>query len=45
MDNVYLIGYEETPLRWLAFTDIFILNSLFEGLPGVLIEAMAAGVP
>ena len=45
MDNVFLIGHDEKPLRWLAYTDIFILNSLYEGLPGALIEAMAAGVP
>ena len=45
IDNVFLIGYDETPLRWLAFADMFIINSLSEGLPGALIEAMAAGVP
>jgi glycosyltransferase involved in cell wall biosynthesis len=45
LDNVILIGYDETPLKWLAHADIFILNSTSEGLPGALIEAMAASIP
>lgn len=44
LSNVYLIGHDYEPLKWLAYANIFILNSLSEGLPGVLIEAMAAGV-
>lgn len=45
MKNVFFTGFDSTPLQQLAKSDIFILNSLYEGLPGVLIESMAAGVP
>ena len=45
MDNMFLVGYDPDPLKWLACADIFILNSVSEGLPGALIEAMAAGLP
>lgn len=45
LNNVYFIGFTLSPIEWLAKADIFILNSQIEGLPGVLIEAMAAKVP
>jgi glycosyltransferase involved in cell wall biosynthesis len=45
LSNVLFIGHDENPLKWLAYCDLFILTSLYEGLPGALIEAMAAGVP
>lgn len=43
-DRVRFIGYTNNIYNHLANSDIFILNSLYEGLPGVLIEAMAAKV-
>ena len=45
VNNVYFAGFDPGPLKWLSKADAFILNSLSEGLPGVLIEAMAAKVP
>jgi glycosyltransferase involved in cell wall biosynthesis len=45
LNNVYFSGFDPMPLKWLSKADAFILNSLLEGLPGVLIEAMAAKVP
>lgn len=43
--RVLFAGHQADPLPWLAAADLFVLPSLAEGLPGALIEAMAAGLP
>lgn len=43
--TVIFAGHQSDPLPWLAAADVFVLPSLCEGLPGALIEAMAAGLP
>ncbi len=45
INNVHFLGFDPEPVKWLSIADMFILNSKAEGLPGVLIEAMAANVP
>ena len=42
--NVHLIGFKQNPYAYMAQSDLFVLSSSFEGLPTVLIEAMALGV-
>ena len=42
---VIFTGHQADPWPWLAAADVFVLPSLSEGLPGALIEAMAAGLP
>lgn len=37
------VGYQENPLAWIAKADVFALSSRFEGLPNVVIEALACG--
>ena len=37
--NVRVIDYKKNPYKYLRSSDIFILTSLFEGLPNVLLEA------
>ncbi len=44
-DAVYLAGYREDALRYIANADAFVLASTTEGAPMVLVEAMACGVP
>jgi glycosyltransferase involved in cell wall biosynthesis len=44
-DDVYLAGYTENPFSWMARASLFVLSSAWEGLPAVLIEAMACGCP
>jgi glycosyltransferase involved in cell wall biosynthesis len=43
--DVTLPGYAENPLPWMRRASLFVLCSAWEGLPGVLIEALAAGCP
>ncbi|MBB4080226.1 glycosyltransferase involved in cell wall biosynthesis [Lewinella aquimaris] len=42
-DSVILMGYQKNPYKYMARADIFVLSSLHEGLPGVLVQAMACG--
>ena len=43
--KVKLLGRQADPRFWLEQMDLFILPSLIEGLPTVIIESMARGVP
>ena len=44
-DKVAFIGFQSNPYKFMARADVFVLSSLWEGLPTVLIEAMACGTP
>jgi len=44
-DVVRLLGWRRDVPDLLAAMDLFLLTSLFEGLPRVVLQAMAAGVP
>lgn len=43
--SIHLVGYEKEPLLALAAMDLFLLTSRVEGIPNVLLEAQAIGVP
>lgn len=44
-DDVDLPGYVQNPYAYMARSTVFVLSSAWEGLPTVLIEAMALGIP
>ncbi len=44
-EEVLLPGFVLNPLPWMKRASLFVLSSMWEGLPGVLIEAMACGCP
>lgn len=43
--DVQLPGYVDNPLAYMARAAVLVLSSAWEGLPGVLIEALACGCP
>jgi len=44
-DKIDLQGFQMNPYKFIAKASIFVLSSSVEGLPTVLVEAMACGVP
>ena len=44
-DDVVMPGFKENYFAYLAKADVFVLSSRWEGLPTVLIHAMAVGAP
>jgi len=41
--NIKLLGYVDNPLPYFKKSDIFVLSSIVEGMPNVLIESMMCG--
>lgn len=44
-EDIDLHGFVENPYAFLAHSAVFVLSSAWEGLPTVLIEALAIGIP
>lgn len=44
-EDVHLLGWQENPFKFLSKSTLFVLSSLWEGLPTVILEAMACGIP
>ncbi len=43
--SVSLPGFSDNPYAYMAHASVFVLSSAWEGLPGVLIEALVCGCP
>ncbi|MFC1674294.1 glycosyltransferase [Candidatus Omnitrophota bacterium] len=43
--DVVFLGYKDNPFKYLKNTDMFILPSIYEGFPNVILEAYACEVP
>lgn len=44
-DHITITGYQDNIYEWMHSFDIFVISSLREGQPLVLLEAMACGLP
>ena len=44
-DRVSLPGWVDNPLAFMSRASLFVLSSRYEGLPGVLVQALACGCP
>lgn len=42
-DDILLYGFTDNPYQWMKLAEVFVLSSNTEGLPTVLIEALACG--
>jgi glycosyltransferase involved in cell wall biosynthesis len=45
VQEMMLPGFVDNPFAWMSRSAVFVLSSVWEGFPGVLIEAMACGCP
>ena len=44
-DDVLMPGFQNNPFAWMSRSAVFVFSSIFEGLGGALIQAMACGTP
>jgi glycosyltransferase involved in cell wall biosynthesis len=44
-EHVSMPGFDRNPFKYMAKARVFVLSSQYEGLPGVLIQALAVGCP
>lgn len=45
VEDVHFLGWQDNPFRFFSRSAVFVLSSHTEGLPTVLLEAMACGLP
>jgi glycosyltransferase involved in cell wall biosynthesis len=45
LQDVFFLGYQKNPHKYLARSTVFVFPSLYEGFPNALVEAMICGLP
>jgi glycosyltransferase involved in cell wall biosynthesis len=45
VDDVLLLGFQKNPYTYMSRAAVFVLSSIYEGFPNVLLEALACGCP
>lgn len=43
--DVYFMGFQKNPFRFIHASKLFVMSSLWEGFGGTIVEAMASGTP
>lgn len=44
-DRCFLLGYQHNPFKFVRRAAVFVLSSIWEGLPNVVLETLSLGVP
>jgi len=44
-NRVHFLGFQDNPYKYMAQADLMVLSSRYEGLPNVVLEANACGLP
>jgi glycosyltransferase involved in cell wall biosynthesis len=44
-DRIWFTGFDQNPYKYVAKAKLFVLSSLYEGMPNVLLESQALGIP
>ncbi|MCA9128669.1 MAG: glycosyltransferase [Planctomycetales bacterium] len=44
-ERVHLVGWQTDPICWMAQSELVLLPAQYEGMPNVILEAMAVGKP